>query len=77
MLVRIVCRTWLRASPIGDDRSRTTSFQFSFRNVFMLSPEQKMVQCQEIVATNIPTLTVTLPSVHLFFFSLSARLISL
>jgi hypothetical protein len=36
--------------------------------VFMLSPEQKMVQCQEIVATNVPTLTVTLPTVRLFLF---------
>jgi hypothetical protein len=59
--------TWLRASPIGVARSRTSSLQFSFMNVFMLSPEQKMVQHLELVSINILTLAVVLPSVVLFF----------
>ena len=42
-LVRILFTTSFTVSPIVGARSRTSSRQFSFRNVFMLSPEQKMV----------------------------------
>jgi len=52
-VVRILFMTWPTASLIGGARSRTSSLQFSFRNVFMLSPEQKMIQHLEIVAINI------------------------
>jgi len=63
MLVRIISTTRPIASPTGGARSRTSSFQFSFMNVFMLSPEQKMIQHLEIVAINIHTLAVIVPSV--------------
>ena len=75
MLVRMVCVTWPMTSPIGWARSRTNSFQCSFRNVFMLSPEQRMIQHVEIVATNIPTLADILLSIIQLF--LSVWLISL
>ena len=68
MLVMIVFTTWPRASLIGGPRSRTTSLQFSFRTVFMLSPEQKMIQHLEIVAINIHTLAVIVPSVIMLCF---------
>ena len=66
MLVRIFLPILLAASPIGFSSSRTSSFQFSFRNVFMWSPKQKVVHRLEIVAINIPTLAFILPSVLLF-----------
>jgi len=68
MLVRIIVASWPRASPIGGARSRISSFQFSFRNVFMLSPEKKMIQRLETIATNIYTLTITPPSIIMLLF---------
>ena len=68
MLVRTIFTTSLTASPIGGARSRTSSFQFSFRNVFMLSPEQKMIQRLETIATNIYTLAITPPSIIMLLF---------
>ena len=67
MLVRMFCTTWPMASPTGGASSRTSSFHCSFRNVFMLSPEQRMIQHVEIVATNIPTLAIILLSIILLF----------
>jgi hypothetical protein len=60
--------TCFRASLIGGAISRTSSLQFSFMTVFMLSPEQKMFQHLEIVAINIHTLTVIVPSVIMLCF---------
>ena len=65
MLERIPFPIWVTASVIGFNRSRNSSLQFSFRNVFMLSPEQKVIQRVEIVATNIPTLAIVVSSINL------------
>lgn len=56
------------ASLTGGIRSRNGSLQFSFRNVFMLSSEQKTFQSLEIVSVNIPTFTIILPSKVVLLF---------